>query len=317
MTVKVGIVGWGEIARVHASALTKAGAQLRGVISRDGTGPDGVERFESLDAMLPHVDAVTIAVPNHLHADCCLAVVRAGRAVMVEKPLIISPEQLDRVEHALLAANVPIHVGFRLHWNPRLVLLRDALKHPVEINCTYEMGIDSLAADKNWTRQFAQTGGAFFTLGVHMLDLARWLLRLDGAPLSDLRASADGCADDVDYPLRAEVKGRGPSGARVVAVADTRGTLPYRIVVSVRDRDDPTPQRVELDASSEKIEYEAMMCDFVEATARRRVDRAGVREILQVHRELLRARTLSAASAEPHPASSTAITPTETGALDR
>ena len=79
MTVKVGIVGWGEIARRHASALVRAGAQLGGVVSRRGVAPDGVESYASLDAMLPHVDAVTIAVPNHLHASLCLATIRAGR----------------------------------------------------------------------------------------------------------------------------------------------------------------------------------------------------------------------------------------------
>lgn len=317
MTVKVGIVGWGKIARRHASALTKAGARVRGVVSRRGTVPDGVEWFESLDSMLPHVDAVTIAVPNHMHADCCLAAVRAGRAVLVEKPLIISTEQLTRLEPELLAADVPVHVGFRLRWNPQLVRLRESLKRPVEIECIYEMGIERLAAGKNWTRQVARTGGAFFTLGVHMLDLARWMHRLDGAHLHDLHASADGCGDGADYPLRVQVVARSPTGARIAAIADTRGALPYRIVVSARDRNDPKPRRVELDESSETVEYEAMMCDFVDATARRRVDRAGVREFLQVHRELLRARSLASEKAGPRPPSSDALAPTGTDEHDR
>jgi len=316
MTVKVGIVGWGEIARCHASALTKAGARLCGVVSRSGETPDGIERFESLDTMLPHVDAVTIAVPNHLHADACLAAVRARRAVLVEKPLVISAEQLARLEPEVLAADVPIHVGFRLRWNPQLMRLREALKRPVHVECKYEFGIETLAAGKDWTRRFAQTGGTFFTLGVHMLDLARWLHRLDGSPLSSLHASTDGDTESADYPLRAGVSGKTSGGAQLVAIADTRGDLPYRISVSVRDRDHPTSLCVELDASSETAEYEAMVGDFVDAAAQRRIHRANVRETLQVHRELLRARSLCSKDSSGT-ASSEILAPMESIADDR
>jgi predicted dehydrogenase len=296
MTVRVGIVGWGDIARCHARALDSAGAQLRGVVSRSGAAPDQVESFDSLTAMLPHVDAVTIAVPNHLHAPLCLTAIQAGCAVLVEKPLAISRPQLDALEPVLLAAEMPVHVGFRLRFNPGLTDLRATIDNPDRIECTYELGIDALAAGKNWTLQMGQTGGTFFTLGVHMLDIARWLQDMDGAPLRALRASADGRAPSVDYPLRTRVAGTTGRGAWLEAVADCRPGRPYRIVIAVHGRNGATPVSVELDESSETVEYEAMMRYFVEATARRYVDRGDVLELLQSHRELLRARDLAAGS---------------------
>ncbi|MBW2220326.1 MAG: Gfo/Idh/MocA family oxidoreductase, partial [Deltaproteobacteria bacterium] len=83
MTVRVGIVGWGEIGRVHASCLASAGAEFSGVVSRQKNPDTDVPVYRTLDDMLPHVDAVTIAVPNHLHAPLCLQAVQAGKAVMV------------------------------------------------------------------------------------------------------------------------------------------------------------------------------------------------------------------------------------------
>jgi len=297
MTVRVGIVGWGEIARQHARALTISGARVRGDVSRSGAAPDGATCFESLDAMLPHVDAVTIAVPNHLHAAHCLTAVQAGVPVLVEKPLITSAAQLAELEPALLSADSPVHVGFRLRWNPQLLrfraALQPALSQDVEISCSYELGIDALADGKDWTRQLVQTGGTFFTLGVHMLDLARWLARLEGESLSDMEASADGSAENVDYPLRMRVTGMSPGGARIVAVADTRERLPYCIQISARGPNDAILEQLQLDASSEKAEYEAMLRDFVEATVSHRIDLTNTREILQVHRELLYARALA------------------------
>ena len=289
MTVRIGVVGWGEIARRHAEDVRRAGACLAGVAARRRPADLGVPWFESIEELLPHVDGVTVAVPNHLHASCCLAAVRAGRAVMVEKPLLISDAELSELEEVLPDADVSVHVGFRMRWNSLLQDLRETVRQPQRIECSYAFGIDGLADGKDWTRRQAETGGAFFTLGVHVLDLARWLSRADGEPLADLRACADGLSDGADYPLRATVSGQ-VRGIELLATTDTRGDLPYQLDVRVWERESSAPIHIALDATHEVPEYGAMLHDFVEATAARRVDPQAVAEYLQTHRELLRAR---------------------------
>src|SRR2546429_8248769 len=61
-----------------------------------------------------NVDAITIAVPNHLHAPLCLQAIAAGIPALVEKPLCITAADLIALERALPQARRPIHVGYRL-----------------------------------------------------------------------------------------------------------------------------------------------------------------------------------------------------------
>ena len=296
MTLAVGIVGWGEIARDHARHFERAGARLAGVVSRRSDLALDVPVYPSLDGMLPHVDALTVAVPNHLHAGCCLQAVRAGKPVLVEKPLLIRDDELAQLESVLPSAGVPVHVGYRLRWNPSMRELRRRIRHPSRIECLYRLGIDALAEGKPWTRRLASTGGAFFTLGIHALDLVRWLARAEGRPLSALEADTGGHSPSVDYPLWARLEGTLPDGTRLVAGTDTRGSAGFDLRLRVDAErggypDDALPPPMPAD---EAIEYEGLIADFVTAARSGRFDRAGIEETLETHRELLQARRAAA-----------------------
>ena len=299
MTLAVGIVGWGGIARYHARQFERAGARLAGVVSRRSDLALGVPVYPSLDCMLPHVDALTVAVPNHLHARCCLQAVRAGKPVLVEKPILISEEELAQLEAFLPSAEVPVHVGYRLRWNPAMRELRRTLRRPRRIECLYQLGIELLAKDKPWTRRLDRTGGAFFTLGIHALDLVRWLARAGGQPLSGLMADSGGRSSSVDYPLRVRLEGTLPDGTRLVAGADTRGSAAFDLRLRVDAEHGSYPgdaQPLPLPAD-EAAEYEGLIADFVTAARSGRFDRAGIEEALETHRELLQARKAVGGSA--------------------
>ena len=300
MTLALGIVGWGEIARDHARQFERAGARLAGVVSRRGDLAPGVPVYPSLDRMLPQVDALTVAVPNHLHARCCLQAVRAGKPVLVEKPLLIREEELAQLEALLPSAGVPVHVGYRLRWNPSMRALRRKVRHPRRIECLYRLGIETLAEGKPWTRRFARTGGAFFTLGIHALDLVRWLARAGGVPFSEVKAEVGGRSPSVDYPLWARLEGTLPDGTRLVAATDTRGSAACDIRLRIdaeqgRYPDDALPPPMPAD---EPVEYEGLIGDFVTAARTGRFDRAEIEETLETHRELLRARKLAGGGTE-------------------
>jgi hypothetical protein len=245
--------------------------------------------------MLPHVDALTIAVPNHLHAALCVRSLEAGKPVFVEKPLCVQAEELALLQKRLLAASVPVHVGFRLRWNPRLRDLRESLVGVRRVKCVYRLGIERLAAGKPWTRVRAESGGAFFTLGAHALDLARWLARARGDPLVDLRASEQCRGPGADFPLVAALRGMLPGGIEVVAEADLCGAEPFRLTLaidaqrpaSIVDATLPGPgPEGEGDAD---VEYAGLMADFVRAPERRECRPDEVAEILECHRTLVAA----------------------------
>jgi predicted dehydrogenase len=293
--LRVGIVGFGEIGRVHATHLAAAGARVVGVVTRRETEFD---RYPSLAALLPEVDTVTIAVPNHLHASLCVEVLRAGKPVFVEKPLGMVHQELDAIEEALAGASVPLHVGFRLRWNPRLRALRERLSGVRRIRCTYRLGLDKLADGKPWTRESALSGGAFFTLGVHAFDLVRWLAGARGEPLSDLQATASHRDGSADFPLVGSLSGVLPSGVEIVAGVDLRegATFHLDLHVDAESGAYPDPSLPGLDPEeegSERVEYAGLMAAFAHAAESGELDRREHAELLQAHRDLVRARSLA------------------------
>ena len=295
MAIRLGVVGWGEIAQQHVRSFAAAGAELAAVVSRRDYLVLDVPVYRSLDEMLRQVDVVSVAVPNHLHACTCLAAVDAGKPVMVEKPLLINRTELAQLEAALADPLVPVHVGFRLRWNPSMLRLRARLHNVRRISCAYRLGIDELALDKDWTRDLAITGGSFFTLGVHTLDLARWLAGCRGEPLADVSASADAQSSSADYPLRVSLRGTLPSGIEIIAGADLSveraSTMDLR--VEAERGAYPDPELPPPTFQDEPVEYTALIGHFVRAVKTGTIDASECREVLQTHRELLDAREQS------------------------
>ena len=291
----MGIVGWGEIARDHASHFATSGAQLVAVVSRRKNLDLEVPIFQNLEEMLPHVDAVTVAVPNHLHAQLCLQAIRSRKPVLVEKPLCITMRELSELERSLKDLKTPVHLGYRLRWNPSMLTLKTRIRNLRRIECSYDVGIEKLAKDKEWTRRFALTGGSFFTLGVHALDLARWLADADGRGLEGLDAGATHCDESTDYPLNVWLSGTLPSGVKIVAGANLHGNVDPRVDLRI-DADEgcyPDDSLPPPTLEDEKVEYAALIANFVRAVEANRVENSYTEEILQTHRELLMARDLS------------------------
>jgi len=106
MPTGFGIVGCGMIANFHAMAV----GDIRGarITACCDMVPDAVDRFAGandcrgyyrLDDMLadPSVDIVTICTPSGAHTEPAVAAARAGKHVVVEKPLEITLARCDRI----------------------------------------------------------------------------------------------------------------------------------------------------------------------------------------------------------------------------
>jgi predicted dehydrogenase len=298
MSLRVGIVGWGEIAGVHASKIKKAGAQVSAIVSRRSKLDVDVPVFSSIDEMLPHVDAVVISVPNFLHASSCLKSVRAGKPVYVEKPICITQEEFDELDAVLPKLKVPVHVGYRLRWNPTVMKLRERIKGVRKISCIYNLAMKDLDDNKGWTTQYKITGGGFFTLGVHTLDLARWLAGTRGEPLTNFSAHAEGMEDSCDFPLNVRLSGTLPSGIEIVAGADHRSGTPYSLEIEIEADEGSYPDGVLPSPliKDEDIEFETILRQFIHTAEQGIWDQEEHNEIMQTHRELLEARRITNSS---------------------
>ena len=91
-----------------------------------GVALPGARITTSYDEVLaaPDVDIVSIATPNHLHAEQAVAAARAGKHLLLEKPTGLDVDELVRIRDAVRRAGVRTIVSFELRYNPFLTFAR-------------------------------------------------------------------------------------------------------------------------------------------------------------------------------------------------
>ena len=183
--VRIGILGAGRIARVHAEAYrTVAGAELVSCadvvpdVARQFARDYGLEVAPGIDALLSNdsIDAVIIATPNGLHANQTIAALDAGKHVFCQKPISIEPDEADDV--VAVAAKVPeliLQYGFMMRFTPPMPDVHAALVdgdfgEPIA-SCSKVFGWEPSAP---WFYDPAQGGGVILDTMVHLADLLLW-----------------------------------------------------------------------------------------------------------------------------------------------
>jgi 1,5-anhydro-D-fructose reductase (1,5-anhydro-D-mannitol-forming) len=205
MSVGWGILGLGGFGRRVAPLFkVAAGAHLAAVCSRDATraaalaAEFGAATYHvGEEALLadPAVQAVYIATPNAYHAAQALRAVRAGKHVLVEKPMALTVADAQEVVDAADRAGVHLGVGFHLRHHP----VHQAIKHRLTAGSAGEIilgqaqfcSFSQIPMDR-WQMNPAIAGaGSIMGLGVHMIDLLRYLT---GQEVVTVTALTDGPA---------------------------------------------------------------------------------------------------------------------------
>ena len=200
MDVRFGVVGTSWIASAFvAAAGTVPGVTVRAVASRSADSAaafadqhDIPIRHVGLSAMGddPDVDAVYIASPNSLHAEQAIAMLRAGKAVLVEKPLATTPDEAEAMIEAAQQAGRLLMEAYVAPFEPNVAAVRQALpalgpiRRVVLVKDQYSSKYDALKAG-GLPNVFNPTlgGGSLLDLGIYPVALA---LHLFGAPASVL-----------------------------------------------------------------------------------------------------------------------------------
>ena len=102
--IRAGVIGVGHLGQHHARLYASLpGAQLIGVadqsVERAQTVADrhGARVFRTADELLQHVDVVSIAVPTSDHYAVAKACLQAGKHVLVEKPIAVTPAEAQEL----------------------------------------------------------------------------------------------------------------------------------------------------------------------------------------------------------------------------
>jgi predicted dehydrogenase len=85
--------------------------------------------YTSLEAALPHVDAVVVATPPSTHVPLALEAIEAGKHVLVEKPLAVNTAGARTLVNAAAAAGVILAVGHTFEYNPAVRKLRELVRN--------------------------------------------------------------------------------------------------------------------------------------------------------------------------------------------
>ena len=132
----------------------------------------------------PAVDAAIVATPNALHAPQTVALLRAGKHVLVEKPMATSVAECDAMIEAAREGGASLMVAhcWRFHEEVQALRRRIAAGELGEVVKTRGYGAHAGWGPTSWfTDPELAGGGALVDMGVHAIDTARFLLG-DPAP---------------------------------------------------------------------------------------------------------------------------------------
>ena len=132
MTLNFALIGTGGIVENgHANALAEPpSTQLWSILSRDVRRAEHLANtygaaspnpaYDSLSSLLsdPKLDAVIIATPDKLHREQAVASARAGKHILLEKPMATDAEGLEAILSACSQAQVKLGLCYRLRWHP-------------------------------------------------------------------------------------------------------------------------------------------------------------------------------------------------------
>ncbi len=208
MPIGFGIIGCGMIAKFHAKALEAIpGAKLVACQSRRIESAEklaaqyGCKPYDDLKAMLadPKVDVVTICTPSGAHMEPALLAAKAGKHVIIEKPLEITLKRCDKIIEACRKHGVLLSTIFPSRFHRASQLLKEAVDKG-------RFGTLTLGdAYVKWFRtqeyydsgQWRGTwgldgGGALMNQAIHNVDLLTWLM----GPVAEISAQTATLAHD-------------------------------------------------------------------------------------------------------------------------
>jgi predicted dehydrogenase len=187
--IKVGIIGTGSISVEHIQAYLKnphvelyAFCDLNEDRVKEVGERYGVKSiFTDMTQLLKleELDAVSVCTWNAAHAPCAIAALNAGKHVLCEKPMSICAEDARRMKEAADKNNKLLMVGFIRRFGNDCDILKEFIREDYfgEIYYTKATYLRRLGNPGGWFGEKALSGGGpLIDLGVHVLDLVRYLL---------------------------------------------------------------------------------------------------------------------------------------------
>ena len=188
-------LGWiSQVAMLPAFANARRNSRLVALVSGDATKRRALARrydlpddatfdYDDYDACLARddVDAVYIAVPNHLHEEYTVRAAEHGVHVLCEKPMAVTVDECDSMIQACERHDVRLMIAYRLHFDPaNLDVVRRVEERAIGdtrlLNATFTQQVDPgdirlMPPEKG--------GGPLYDIGIYCINAARYLFRAE------------------------------------------------------------------------------------------------------------------------------------------
>ncbi len=187
--VRFAVVGLGHIAQIAVMpAFKNAGnSELFALVSGDSDklqqlgkqyGLQHLYSYEDYGRALSNVDAVYLALPNHLHREYAVRAAAAGVHVLCEKPMAVTTEDCRAMIEAAHQNHAKLMIAYRLHFEAgNLEAIRLARSRKLGDLRVFTAEFSQQVADRNVrvTEFQAHGGGPVYDMGVYCINAARYL----------------------------------------------------------------------------------------------------------------------------------------------
>jgi myo-inositol 2-dehydrogenase/D-chiro-inositol 1-dehydrogenase len=180
--IKIGIIGAGYIAGVHASVLRRdERVSLASVYDVDRTRASELARStgatvaQSAGDLIETSDAVYITTPNTQHTALAIAAVRAGKHVFCEKPMATSLDDARKVLDAARGTSRVFQVGHNRRFAPVYRRLKEIISEEQTPHSAHIKMNRGELFNPVWVGDASITGGFLYETTIHMFDMMRFL----------------------------------------------------------------------------------------------------------------------------------------------
>ena len=186
-TIRWGIIGTGLIAKEFAAGLTSASdAELVAVASRSKKTADAFgdvahvkKRYDNYEALAqdPDVDVIYVATPHSFHKENTIMCLRAGKAVLCEKPFAINAQEATEMIQVARERHLFLMEAMWSRFFPLMTKLREmiasgAIGEVRMLMADFGYRLDDL---KNWVFNPNYGGGGLLDVGIYPLSLTHWI----------------------------------------------------------------------------------------------------------------------------------------------
>lgn len=196
MTLNVCVVGYGLMGKTHTEMYVKhpevkhvTVVDIKPEMLPQGDPYEKPVYFTTTLSNSDRFDLVSICTPTYLHLQSFYDVADKTRVVLVEKPLTLSVEESRLMEQLAAQRGISVKCAFVDRFNPTILNLKSLMAER-EVLARYEFTRIRPLPKTSWYANKNLSGGPLLDLGIHDIDLSRWITSAEvetiSASLSDM-----------------------------------------------------------------------------------------------------------------------------------